>query len=72
MIVNDGRRDVNVLTEDRCRVDGERCSGLEARKRLDGVVIDVGKRKVHTCGCFPQSYGPYEVREKTQIILRQR
>ncbi len=21
-----------------------------------------------TCGCFPQSYGPYEIREKTLIL----
>lgn len=62
MIVNDGRRDVNVLAEDRCRVDGERCADIEAWKRLDGVVIDVGKRKVHNCACYPQSYGPYVVR----------
>lgn len=25
------------------------------------------KEKSLTCGCFPQSYGPYEVREKTLI-----
>lgn len=51
-IVNDSRHDVNIFTEDRWQVDGERSAGLEARKRLDGVKIEVGKRKVHNLWLF--------------------
>lgn len=46
-IVYDGRHDVNVLTEHGGGVDGERGSGFIARQRLDGVVVEFGKRKVH-------------------------
>lgn len=46
-IVYDSRHDVNVLTEHGGRVDGERGAGLEARKRLDGIVVEFGKREVH-------------------------
>lgn len=46
-IVNGSRHHVNVFFENGSRVDGERGAGLEARKRLDRVKIEVGKRKVH-------------------------
>ena len=46
-IVYDSRHNVNVLTEHGGRVDGERGAGLEARKRLDGIVVEFGKREVH-------------------------
>jgi hypothetical protein len=37
----DVRHLVNVLTEDCCGIDGKRCAGLEAEKRLDGVIVKV-------------------------------
>lgn len=46
-IVYESRHNVNVLTEHGGRVDGERGAGLEARKRLDGIVVEFGKREVH-------------------------
>ena len=46
-IVYDGRHDVNVLTEHGGRVDGERSAGFIARQRLDGIVVEFGKREVH-------------------------
>lgn len=53
----DGRHLVNVLTEDRCGIDGKRCAGLEAEKRLDRVIIKVGNlsawRCKHGCGYMP-------------------
>ena len=52
-IVNDGRHHVNVFFENGSRVDGERSAGLEAGKRLDGVKVEVGKRKVHNLWLFP-------------------
>lgn len=38
---------IHVLLEHGRGIDGERCAGLEARKRLDEVLVEVGKRKVH-------------------------
>ncbi len=46
-IVYDGRHDVNVLSENGGGVDGERGAGFIARQRLDGVVVEFDKRKVH-------------------------
>ena len=40
IFVNDCRHNVDFLTEDCGRVDGERSTGLEARKRFDGVKIE--------------------------------
>ena len=36
---------IHVLLEHGRGIDGERCAGLEARKRLDEVVVEVGKKK---------------------------
>lgn len=46
-IVYDSRHNIHVLFEHGRGIDGERCASLEARKRLDGVKIEAGKRKVH-------------------------
>lgn len=45
-IVYDSRHNIHVLLEYRRGIDGERCPSLEARKRLGGVKVEVGKRKV--------------------------
>lgn len=45
--IYDSRHDVNVITEHGGRVDGERGAGFIVRQRLDGVVVEFGKRKVH-------------------------
>lgn len=39
-IVNNDWHDVYVFMDDRCRVDGERCTP-EAQKRLDRVIIEI-------------------------------
>lgn len=36
---------IHALLESGSRIDSERCAGLEARKRLDEVVVEVGKKK---------------------------
>lgn len=55
---------VSVITKNRCQIDGERYTGIEARKHLDGVKDDVEKRKVHSLLNFQRSYGLYGVRKK--------
>lgn len=46
-IVYDGRHDVNVLSQHGGLVVGERGASFMARQRLDGVVVEFGKREVH-------------------------
>jgi len=40
--VYDSRHNIHVLFENGCGIDSERCADLEARKRFDGVNIEVG------------------------------
>ena len=42
-IIYDGRHNIHVLLKYGGRVDGERCAGLVARKRLDGVKVEFRK-----------------------------
>lgn len=46
-IVYDSRHNIHVLLEYGRGIDGERGAGLEARQRLDGIVVEFRKRKVH-------------------------
>ena len=55
---------VNVFTEDRSRVDGECCVGLETLGSVSTEFKSEVKKSI-TCGCFPQSYRPYVFSEKT-------
>lgn len=68
-IVNNGRHDVIVFTEDRCRVDNERCEGLEARKRLNGIKIEFRKRKVHNLWLFSTKLWTVLGMRKDAVIL---
>ena len=43
VFVNDGRHNIDFLTEDCGRVNGERGAGLESRKRLNRIEIEFGK-----------------------------
>ena len=52
IFVNYCRHNVNLLTEDCGRVDGERCTGFIAGHVLDKVVVKFGKRKVHNHADF--------------------
>ena len=55
---------VNVFMEDHCRVDSEHCVVSKPGSVLMELKLRSKKEKSITCGCFPQSYGPYEVCEK--------
>lgn len=46
-IVYDSRHNIHILLEHGRGIDSERGTGLKARKRLDRVKVEVGKREVH-------------------------
>lgn len=62
--LNDRLVDSNILkTESELTVNAARAS--KPGSVSTELKLSSEKEKSITCGCFPQNYGPYEVREKT-------